>query len=798
MDSQKERTDDVNVPAVGPKNAKIMLVGEAPGEQEVIKREPFVGASGSLLNEMLHDAEILRSECFITNVCRERPPNNDISLWIAKSKKDITSRHVSLGNKYVFPAVAEGYQLLVKEIDLVKPNIIVAFGNVAMWALTGRWGIKSWRGSLLQDTVYSRKCIPTYHPAYILRDYAQRHITTHDLRRARREAQDPLIHGPEYRFILRPKFEDACAYLSRLKDELLLGPRQLSVDIETRAGHIACLGIATSPTEAICIPFMCVENREGYWNEEEEFAIIKQLKSVLTHENARIIGQNFIYDSQYIWRHWRFVPNFHSDTMLGHHACFTGLPKGLDYLSSLYCANHVYWKDEGKNWEPKVGEEQLWAYNCKDCVVTYEADAAIQSTTASLGLVSQGEFQQAMFWPVLQAMVRGVRVDRERRKELAVELRGARASRDSWLQSILGHPINIRSPLQLKKLFYEDFGVKEIFNRKTGAVTLNDEALQKIATREPLLRPLVQNISEQRSLGVFLSTFVEADLDADGRLRCSYNIAGTETLRLSSSENAFGSGLNLQNLPKGTAPAKAQREGWIELPNIRKIFIPDSGYTFFDGDLERADLLVVIEEAGDADLRAMVREGADIHTENAKLLFETSTPTPPQREQAKRWVHGTNYGGGPRTMAVSCGITVHMAEKLQQRWFAAHPGILEWHTRTASQLRSKRMVQNAFGYRRYYFDRPEGLLGEALAWIPQSTVACYINRIWLRVYELLPDVQVLLQVHDSLAGQMPSNRVEELSASLLDIAGSVSVPYPDPLVIPFKLKTSPISWGDCA
>ena len=106
---------------------------------------------------------------------------------------------------------------------------------------------------------------------------------------------------------------------------------------------------------------------------------------------------------------------------------------------------------------------------------------------------------------------------------------------------------------------------KEIFNRKTGTITLNDEALQKMAQREPMLRPLVRRITEHRSLGVFLSTFVGARLDKDQRLRCSYNIAGTETFRLSSSANAFDSGLNLQNIPKGGG---AEEE--LQLPNVQE------------------------------------------------------------------------------------------------------------------------------------------------------------------------------------------------------------------------------------
>jgi len=765
-----------------------MIVGEAPGEQEILRREPFVGASGQELNRMLHEAGIMRSECFLTNVCRERPPLNDMSEWITANKKQPKPDWVNVRGKWMHPHVAAGLQMLDKELALVKPNVVIAFGNTALWALTGKWGIKSWRGSLLQtDLIPSvAKVIPAYHPAYVLRDWAVRHITVHDLKRAKVHSESADIPRSDYLFVIRPSFPRVMKYLNDLHRLLGTAPQTISVDIETRAGHIACLGLAQNAREAICIPFMCTENENGYWIEEEETAIVRDLFHSLCHPNARIIGQNFIYDSQYIFRHWGFVPNFARDTMLGHHVCFAGTPKGLDYLSSMYCEQHVYWKDEGKTWDKSTGEEQLWSYNCKDCVITFECDEAIQGTVDKLGLRAAHDAQQAMFWPVLEAMVRGVRVDITRREAFASELRTEVTNREAWFLSVLGHELNPRSSAQMKRLFYEDLQQKEVFNRKTGTVTLNDEALQKMALREPMLRPLVRRISEHRSLGVFLSTFVGARLDADKRLRCSYNIAGTETFRLSSSTNAFDSGLNLQNIPKGSSGEQSD----LELPNVRKLFVPDPGYTFFDADLDRADLQVVVWESDDADLRAMLLEGVDIHLENAKLLGIS-------RQLAKTWVHGTNYGGSPRTMAAHAGISIHQAESMRSRWFSAHPGIARWHQRVEGDLRSRHEVKNAFGYRRFYFDRIDSVLPEALAWIPQSTVAVTINRIWKIIYDTAPDIQVLLQVHDSLAGQYPSARGDDCLAAIAGAARSVIIPYPTPLVIPLGIKTSEASWGDC-
>ena len=749
---------------------------------------------------MLHEAGIMRSECFVTNVCRVRPPGNDIAHFIAMRKKDVTPQHVLFRDRYVLPVVVDGYRLLVQEIEAVQPNVIIAFGNVSMWSLTGRWGISKWRGSQLRCEKSDLfgfesgaamkpppKVIPTLHPAAVLRQWSQRHITVQDLRRAARHADSREYAKREWNLIVRPSFETAAGTLDDLLEVLDIGPLDIEFDLETRAGHIACAGLSWSDTDAICIPLMCVERRDGYWSEEEEAQIVWLLYRVLTHCNARIRGQNLLYDSQYTWRHWHFVPRVVQDTMVSHHTAFPELKKALDFQASLYCEDYVYWKDDGKEWDKHVGEDQLWTYNCEDCLRTREVANATADTVKSLGLDEPHAFQQRLFWAALRAMQLGVRTDRSLRARFAMELQEEIAGREQYFLDVLGHTLNPRSPVQMQRLFYDDLRIKPVISRKTGNPTCDDDALDVIGKREPMLLPLLKKIAEYRSLGVFLSTFVNAPLDSDDRIRSSFNICGTVTFRLSSSQNAFGSGLNMQNIPKGT---EAKEPEDLELPNVRKLFIPDPGYTFFDMDLDRADLQVVVWEADDAELKAMLREGVDIHTENAKLLGIS-------RQLAKSWVHGTNYGGSPRTMAINCGIPVHQAERMRSRWMSAHPGILKWHQRTEASLRGRMPnVSNRFGYRRYFFDRTEGLLPEALAWIPQSSVACLINRAWVNLYENFSECQVLIQVHDSLAGQFPTHRKEECLRKLRELS-SIVIPYEDPLIIPVGIKTSETSWGDC-
>jgi DNA polymerase I-like protein with 3'-5' exonuclease and polymerase domains len=147
-------------------------------------------------------------------------------------------------------------------------------------------------------------------------------------------------------------------------------------------------------------------------------------------------------------------------------------------------------------------------------------------------------------------------------------------------------------------------------------------------------------------------------------------------------------------------------------------------------------------------------------------------------------------------MAINAGCTIKESEDFQKRWFGEHPLILEWHERVKSQVYSTRTVFNKFGYRRQFFERIEQVLPEALAWIPQSTVACVINRGLVAIDEQLPEVQMLIQVHDSVVGQFPSDRLD-LVESIRERLRIV-IPYDDPLIIPVNIKFSNTSWGECS
>lgn len=239
------------------------------------------------------------------------------------------------------------------------------------------------------------------------------------------------------------------------------------------------------------------------------------------------------------------------------------------------------------------------------------------------------------------------------------------------------------------------------------------------------------------------------------------------------------------------------------LPNIRRLFIPDPGYVIIDCDLKGADAQVVAWEAEDEDLKDAFRRGLNVHEKNATDMWgERYTSLPPgsherkhSYKQIKSGVHGTNYAGSARTLAISLGWSVSFAQDFQRKWFRLHPNISKiWHESVRRSLETESCVRNKFGFHRYFFDRIDTIFPEALAWGPQSTVALTCFRGALQVRDRLAWVQILLQNHDSLVMQIPRKRVPDLL--LVRDALLNPVPYEDPLTIPWSLSISPKSWGD--
>lgn len=589
----------------GPRDAQIIVVGEAWGDEEARQKIPFVGHSGKELDRMLFEAGIRRSEVLCTNLVDARPNSaNDFASGFLKPNsragtRDPTFRGISCG-----PEVIEGHRKLCALIQQVGPRLVIGCGNWPLWALTTHasvrsakskldqrsykipGGITSWRGS---QTYVDHSCadtglsglgrdmsgyrvpyLPILHPAAILRDWRLRNITVHDLRaRAYRFQIGETSWEPEKRYQVDDgSFEATTEWLRQL--ELKLDKTDegvwIAVDVETHGrSRLACVGLAaevlSGKPEAACVPFFKFAPggaSEDVYTLDQEVEISENLRRILSHPRARITNQNIIYDYQYIRRYMGISLRPAFDTMVAHHLLWPGTPKDLSTLSSLYCDHHLHWKEESEEWDIRVGHRDLWSYNCKDVLATLEITHVLREVVASQGMAALLVDRMEQWDLAREMMDRGVNYDTKLRADYQSKLLALGQETSDWLLSAMPDDLQFssggspwyQSPLLQQEIFYDKLGIAPVIHKKTKRPTLDASSFEIIRKRAPWLAPLIDRLNLQRSISVFNSHFLNVRTLPSGRFGAGYNIAGTETFRWSSSSNAFDEGGNFQNIPK--------------------------------------------------------------------------------------------------------------------------------------------------------------------------------------------------------------------------------------------------------
>lgn len=324
------------------KNAKILLIGDAPGRADAAAGRPFTSHAGSELDYILADSGLSRADVSLTNVFDIPYPEGGIDAWALPRKdvkgllnKELPWENVPCKKGVVSPHIMQPALLrLALEIAAAKPNVIGALGNVALAALCAVTGIKKFRGALNQ-TEGGIKVIPSYHPLAILKQYEIRPAVIADFMKMKLHSGYPEARTKNRKLYIEPTLSD----LALWEKELSLA-KEISLDIETKIKQITCIGFAPSSTESYVLPFW--HGTENYWSQEEEVEAYKFVRRICANSAIKIC-QNGLYDVQYLAHYNIPVLNFTEDTMLLHHALYPALPKGLDYLGSIYC-DEAAWK----------------------------------------------------------------------------------------------------------------------------------------------------------------------------------------------------------------------------------------------------------------------------------------------------------------------------------------------------------------------------------------------------------------------------------------------------------------------
>ena len=722
----------------GDLDSKIAIVGEAPGAQEIKIGKPFVGSAGRLLDECLKNSGITRGFCYITNVVKERPPANNIKVFLDLSKKKVVE--------------TEAYKIYVKslkeELEQCKANVIVAVGAVPLYALTGLKGVTKRRGSILKSTLLKgRKVIPIIHPAAALRNYMFTHLIVHDLMRIKEESYFPEVVLPKRILKIMPTFTECMSALDNLTNAGLI-----YFDIEVFNEEVSCISFSANKYSAISIPF--VKEGHEYFVPEQELEVWLAVGKLLEDVRILKVGQNVIFDASFIYKKYGIISNPIQCTMVAHAIAFPDFPKGLDFMTAMY-TKEPYYKDEGKR-RIKTGggtDESFWVYNAKDSVVLAEIYPHLIEDLGKLNNLEAYRRQIKLLQILLFMGARGIRMDVEGMKAMRIKIV---ADIENLLTEIQeeseGIITNPNSTKEIQQYFYIHKGITPY--RKKGAITTDTKALLRLAIRG---FPVATKIREYRKLIKRKGTYLDMILDTDNRVRSSFNPVGTVNGRLSSSKTIFGTGANLQNQPH-----------WM-----KKFMLADKGYVIFEMDLSQAENRIVAYIAPEPSMIEAFEKGEDIHSKTAGLIFnknpediskEDGSSFLGNGEQSERFWgktcnHALNYAMGSGTFSLEYAIPMAEAKVLRAKYYAVYPGITQYQNWVKESM-SDRKLTDLFGRTRYFMNRwGEDLFKQAYNYIPQATVASMINE-WGMSYlyynqDLFGELEILNQVHDSLEFQIP-------------------------------------------
>ena len=430
-------------------------------------------------------------------------------------------------------------------------------------------------------------------------------------------------------------------------------------------------------------------------------------------------------------------------------------------------------------------------YNGLDCAVTAEVLDAILPQLDNYTSETYA-FSRALQGPCLEMRLRGVLVDQARKAEVISEYFDKVDQLSEQLDRIVhegvGMPsFNWRSNKDLQALFYEHLQIPVI--RKQGRPTCDRDALERMESYL-VARPIVMHLSAMRELQKRID-FLRTGIDPDGRVRTSYNIAGTNTGRFSSSFSEFGTGGNLQNVEE----------------SLRSVLIADRGMKFAKFDAKSGESYIVGAIEGNLfnDWRYFdAVESGDVHTAVARIVWphlgwtgdlkrdKNIAEGPFYRHYSYRFMckklgHGSNYGGKPTTLAQQAKLPERVVIDFQPKYFRAFPSHIRWQGWTDDQLRRVGFLVTLTGRKRWFFGRrtEPATLREAIAYNPQGSLADIVNRAMLRIWRQRIAI-VMMQDHDAITFMYPEEAEDEIIPQLqkvlveeipLEHGRTLSIPY---------------------
>lgn len=736
----------------GPESARIALIGEAPGANELIEGKPFIGMSGQLLSKMLTRLKVDESSVWISNavLCKcvdatgqNRPPTpTEIDCCkprlLAELRAHSVRRVVTLG---------------ASPLNVFAPSKI---------------GVTKRRGRVLQAEGF--EIMPTFHPAYILRDHNRFPELYKDLKTALTVAKIETTPLPQFKTTVAKDKLHAERIINLLRQSK---QSELVCDLETTGFNfvtdkIICVILAVALDDIYILPI--------------EFVNAFQLFHLL--DEKIVVNHNIKFDLKFLRKFLGALPPELRvrDTMLAHYALDER--RGIHGLKEI-CAEAYHapdWdapidaaikdkalvkkcKAEGR--KPNYGDlprDMLYDYAGYDGHYTLRLWADLQQQIEAASRLSW--LFHELIMPVLLVMMDmeyvGVRIDVPHCAAVQRDWNAQLKQLEKRLNNIAGKEFNPRSTQQLQKILYDDMKLPVMLNKDTMRPTTAKAALDRLSETHP--SKFIEVLLKHRKITKLLGTYIDGLLEhgaIDGRTHTTFNLDGTITGRASSED------MNLYNVPRAGNEYGKQ---------VKESYIADEGMLLVQGDLKGAEVCTAAWYSHDETLIKLLAAGTDVHGAVAAVAFGKPY-TKEQRQIAKTSVFAQLYGQLVASLAqrlhhemIELGLAANhrevesIAERVVDAIHKMFPTLAVWQQATIKTAFKKGGLETVFGRRRRYpLVSPQikkDLRNQALNYLIQSTAS---DLVMLSLIEIAPQIKaagghVLLSVYDSIIVQVPDKK----------------------------------------
>ena len=565
---------------------------------------------------------------------------------------------------------------------------------------------------------------------------------------------------------------------------LLLASTEVSLDTETTS---------TEPIDAELVGLsFAVKEGEGFYvpipeNREEALAILEEFRPVYESPTILKIGQNIKYDLEVLAGYGiRLAPPMW-DTMIAHYLLQPEMRHGMDYLAEAYLNYKtihidtlIGTKERGKPQKTmrEVPVELVCPYAAEDADITLRLKHVFEPMLEAEGARRLFEEVEMPLMPVLADMeLTGVCLDTEALRQASETLTAELLDTEKEIYELAGTEFNIGSPKQVGEVLFDRLKLLPNAKKtKTGAYSTNEEVLQRIRSKHPVVERILDYRGKQKLISTYLDALPRLINPCTGHIHTSFNQTVAATGRLSSSNP------NLQNIPVRTADGK----------EIRKAFVPEPGQLFFSADYSQIELRIMAHLSGDEGLIEDFLLGHDIHAATAAKIFhkDIADVTREERGRAKTANFGIIYGITAFGLTERLGISRTESKQLIDNYFLTYPRVHAFMQESIDKARQLGYTETLLGRRCYLRDinsanatvrgfAERNAINSPIQGSAADIIKVAMVRIHRRFVEEGLSSKMILQVHDELNfSVLPEERERVEAIVIAEMQGAATLRVP--------------------